>query len=88
MADAGDVHVAAAVVLTPEQIQNLGYLADALARRPDRLRTLVEFADNVAAGRRVLKLIAWLGAIATGAAALAYYLLAIRNGWSVPRARR
>ena len=91
MADTGDFraeHIAGVAALSPEQIENLGHLADALGGRADRLRTLVEFADNVAAGRRVLKLIAWVGGVATGAAVLLYYLLAIRNGWNVPRARR
>ncbi len=62
---------------------------DARQLTPERVAILVEFADSVAAGRRLLKLIAWMGAVATGAAALVFYLLAIWNGWHVgaPRNR-
>lgn len=48
---------------------------------PARVAILVEFADSVAAGRRVLRLVAWVGAVATGMAMLAYYLIAIWHGW-------
>lgn len=48
---------------------------------PARVAILVEFADNVAAGRRVLRVVGWVGAVATGAAMLAYYLIAIWHGW-------
>ncbi len=50
----------------------------------EQVRTLAEFADNVQAGRRMLRLIAWLGSVAIGIAALAYYLIGVRNGLHHP----
>ena len=61
---------------------------DATALTPARLEILVEFADSVAAGRRVLRFVAWIGGAAIGLAALAYYVLGIWNGWHVPVTRQ
>lgn len=44
---------------------------------PAQVRLLGEFAENMRAGRRVMKWIAWLVGAATGLAALVYYVTAI-----------
>ena len=66
--------------LTEEQIEAWR----ALAQRPDLVRLLLEFGENMAAGRRVLKWVGWLAGIATGIAAMSFYLHGIffghRNG--------
>lgn len=41
---------------------------------PERVAILVEFADSVAAGKRAMRWLAWLGAVATGIATLVYYV--------------
>lgn len=47
----------------------------------DEIRVLKEFAGNVIAGRRLMRMVAWLGGIAASIAALAYYILGAINGW-------
>lgn len=47
---------------------------------PERIAILVEFADSVTAGRRLMKWLARLGALAIGLAAFAYYVLQIWRG--------
>lgn len=47
---------------------------------PERVAILVEFADSVAAGKRAMRWLAWLGALATGAAGFAYYVVGIVRG--------
>jgi len=51
------------------------------ALTPEQIAILAEFADSVAAGRRLMKLVAWAGGFATGLAALAYYVLSIARAW-------
>jgi hypothetical protein len=47
---------------------------------PEETTILIEFARSVAAGRRILRMVAWIGTAAIGLAALFYYVIGIRNG--------
>lgn len=74
--------------LTPERAQQLEHVLAVFGDRPDRLHTLAEFADNVAAGRRIMKIAAVVGGAALGLAAFGFYALGLWNGWHGAPMRR
>lgn len=52
----------------------------ALIERPDLVRLLMEFGENMSAARRVSKWAAYVAGVATAIAALAFYLTGIFRG--------
>lgn len=62
--------------LTPEQMAAF----KALMQRPDLVKLLMEFGENMSAARRFSKWIAWLAGIATAVAALVFYIVGIVRG--------
>lgn len=51
---------------------------------PEQIEVLSEFADTLRAARRMGKLVAWAGGIATGVAVFAYYVLSVINAFRHP----
>ena len=46
---------------------------------PAQLRLLRELAENIQAGRRVWRFLAWMGSVALAVAALAFYIAGLRG---------
>ncbi len=51
----------------------------------DEIALLKDLARDILAGRRVIKFLAWLGAVVLWLAALVYHLQAIRHGMHDPK---